>query len=56
MPFGLKNTRTVYLCLVNKMFVKQLRKTMEVYIDDMLINSKSSPYHKGHLLKMFKFL
>lgn len=42
MPFGLKNIGAIYQRLVKKMFAKQLGKTMEVYIDDMLVKSKSS--------------
>ncbi|XP_048605779.1 uncharacterized protein LOC125583196 [Brassica napus] len=39
MPFGLKNAGATYQRLVNRMFVDQLGKTMEVYIDDMLVKS-----------------
>ncbi|CAI9768182.1 unnamed protein product [Fraxinus pennsylvanica] len=36
MSFGLKNAGATYQRLVNCMFVDQLEKSMEVYIDDML--------------------
>ena len=39
MPFGLKNVRTTYQRLVNKVFVDKIGHTMEVYIDDMLVKS-----------------
>ena len=39
MPFGLKNVGATYQRLVNKMFQKQIRASMEVYIDDMLVKS-----------------
>ena len=39
MPFGLKNAGATYQRLVNKMFSDYLGKTMEVYIDDMLVKS-----------------
>ena len=39
MPFGLKNAGATYQRLVNKMFEEFLGKTMEVYIDDMLVKS-----------------
>ncbi|KAL1218059.1 RNA-directed DNA polymerase-like protein [Cardamine amara subsp. amara] len=39
MPFGLKNAGATYRRLVNKMFHEQLGKSMEVYIDDMLVKS-----------------
>ena len=37
MSFGLKNAGATYQRLVNKMFVEMLGRTMEVYIDDMLV-------------------
>ena len=37
--FGLKNAGVTYQKLVNKMFKKIIGKTMEVYIDDMLVKS-----------------
>ena len=40
MPFGLKNVGATYQRLVTKMFWPLLGKTMEVYIDGMLIKSK----------------
>lgn len=36
MPFYLKSARATYQKLVNKMFVREIRKRMEVYIDDVL--------------------
>ena len=48
-PFGLKNVGVTYQRLVTKMFRPLLRKTMEVYIDDMLIKSKECPDHTTHL-------
>ena len=35
MPFGLKNAGATYQRLVNRMFQKQIRASMEVYIDEM---------------------
>ena len=40
MPFGLKNTGATYQRLVTMMFQAQLGKTMEVYIDDMVVKYK----------------
>ncbi|KAI5344038.1 hypothetical protein L3X38_011915 [Prunus dulcis] len=40
MPFGLKNARATYQRLVNKIFKEQIGKTMEVYVDDMLVQSQ----------------
>ena len=56
MPFGLKNSRATYQRLVTKMFLPLLGKTMEVYIDDMLIKSKERPDHANHLQQAFDLL
>ena len=56
MPFGLKNARATYQRLVTKMFRPLLRKTMEVYIDDMLVKSKKRPDHTTHLQQAFELL
>ncbi|KAL5546702.1 hypothetical protein UlMin_006389 [Ulmus minor] len=45
MPFGLKNARATYQRLVNKMFKDQIGKTMEVYVDDMLVKSLKTEEH-----------
>ena len=42
MPFGLKNAGATYQWLVNKIFKEQIGRNMEVYVDDMLVKSKSS--------------
>ena len=39
MTFSLKNVDATYQRLVNKMFVDQLGKSMEVYVGDMLVKS-----------------
>ena len=56
MPFGLKNVEATYQRLVTKMFRPLLRKTMEVSIDDMLINSKELSDHTNHLQQAFDLL
>ncbi|XP_010480911.1 PREDICTED: uncharacterized protein LOC104759712 [Camelina sativa] len=45
MPFGLKNAGATYQRLVNRMFEPQRGKTMEVYIDDMLVKSMEASSH-----------
>ena len=55
-PFGLKNVWATYQRLVTKMFLPLLGKTMEVYIDDMLIKSKERPDHAAHLQHVFDIL
>lgn len=48
MPFRLKNAETTYQKLVNKMFADLIRKTMEVYVDDMLVKSLEMEDHIQH--------
>ena len=56
MPFGLKNAGATYQRLVNRMFSEQLGKTMEVYIDDMLVKSLHAEDHVSHLEECFERL
>ena len=39
MPFGLKNAGATYQRLMNRMFVSQIRRNVQVYMDDMLVKS-----------------
>ena len=56
MPFGLKNAEVTYQRLVTMIFRPLMGKTMEVYIDDMLVKSKEFPDHMQHLQETFEFL
>ena len=56
MSFGLKNARVTYQMSVTKMFRPLLGKTMEVYIDDMLVKSKERSDHAEHLQETFELL
>ena len=56
MPFGLKNVEATYQRLVTKMFRPLLGKTIEAYIDDMLVKSKERPDHATHLQEAFELL
>ncbi|CAL8115461.1 unnamed protein product [Prunus armeniaca] len=56
MPFGLKNAGSTYQRLVNQMFKDQLGKTMEVYIDDMVVKSAVKTQHLSHLQETFDVL
>ena len=49
MPFGLKNAGATYQRLVYKMFRELIEKTMEIYIDDMLVKSLEVTDHLTHL-------
>ena len=54
--FKLKNAGATYQQLVNMMFKEQISKTMEVYVDDMLVKSKIASDHVFHLADAFKIL
>ena len=56
MPFGLKNAGATYQRLVNMMFKDQIGKTMEVYIDDMVVKSRRAEDHVKHLQTAFSIL
>jgi len=56
MPFGLKNAGATYQLLVNIMFKDLLGKTMEVYIDDMLVKTAFSASHLDHFQQCFDIL
>ena len=56
MTFGLKNVGATYQRLVNKMFSKQIRRNMEVYMDDMLVKSKEELAHLNDLKETFATL
>uniref|UniRef100_A0A2N9I550 Uncharacterized protein n=1 Tax=Fagus sylvatica TaxID=28930 RepID=A0A2N9I550_FAGSY len=56
MPFGLKNAGATYQRMVTKMFKDQIGKTMEIYIDDMVVKSRSSQNHLKDLTETFRVL
>ena len=56
MPFGLKNVKVTYQRLVTKIFQPLIGRTMEVYIDDMLLKTKEHPDHTKHLQETFYLL
>ena len=56
MPFGLKNAGATYQRLVNRMFQKQIRASMEVYIEDMLVKSVKVKLHITHLAEVYQVL
>ena len=56
MPFGLKNTGPTYQRLVNKMFSKQIRRNVEVYVDDMLVKSNEESAHLDNFQETFTTL
>lgn len=53
MPFGLKNSGATYQRLVKKMLADLIGKTIEVYVDDMLVKSLKSDDHVAQLNEAF---
>jgi hypothetical protein len=49
MPFRLTNTPAFFMNLMNKVFIEELDKFVVVFIDDILIYSKSCEDHEHHL-------
>jgi hypothetical protein len=49
MSFGLTNATTYFMYLMNKVFTEYLDKFMVVFIDDILIFSKTEEEHDTHL-------
>ncbi|XP_038986795.1 uncharacterized protein LOC120112114 [Phoenix dactylifera] len=56
MPFGLKNAGATYQRLVSQIFKDQIGRSMEVYVDDMLVKSKVAQDHVTDLSKAFSIL
>ena len=56
MAFGLKNAGATYQRLVNKIFNHLIGKTMEVYVDDMLVKSLDKTNHVKYLREAFEVL
>jgi hypothetical protein len=49
MSFGLTNAQAYFMNLMNKMFMEELDKFVVVFIDDILVYSKSVEEHEQHL-------
>ena len=56
MPFGLTNAPAVFMDYMNRIFRQYLDQFVVVFIDDILIYSKSSEEHENHLRIMLNIL
>jgi hypothetical protein len=48
MSFGLMNAPTYFMYLMNKVFMEYLDKFVMVFIDDILVYSKTEGKHEEH--------
>ena len=55
-PFGLKNTGSTYQRMMTRMFKPQLGKSIEIYVDDMVVKSKVVSEHLEDLNSTFNVL
>jgi hypothetical protein len=55
-PFGLTNTPTPFMCLINSIFSQYLDNFMVVFIDNILVYSKTEEEHDEHLRIVLKTL
>ena len=56
MPFGLKNAEATYPRMMTRMFEPQLGKSIEIYIDDMVVKSKLESKYVNDLENIFEIL
>ncbi|GKF39066.1 reverse transcriptase domain-containing protein, partial [Tanacetum coccineum] len=56
MPFGLKNAGATYQRLVDKAFQKQIGRNLEVYVDDLVIKSRTEEEIMKDIEKTFRTL
>jgi hypothetical protein len=55
-PFGFSNALVVFMCLMNGVFREYLDKFVIVFLDDILIYSKSEEEHEHHLRMVLQVL
>eukprot|EP00253_Pinus_taeda_P035941 PITA_35941 len=56
LPFGFTNAPATFMCLMNSMFHRFLDKFVLIFIDDILIYSRSHEEHKKHLRMVLQTL
>jgi hypothetical protein len=55
-PFGLSNAPVVFMCLMNGVFRDYLDKFFIVFLDDILVYSKTKEEHEQHLRMVLQVL
>ena len=53
MPFGFKNAGTTYQRLVNRIFKDQIGRNVEVYVDDILLKSRTTSTFLSDMKEVF---
>jgi hypothetical protein len=54
MSFGLTNAPAYFMYLMNKVFMEYLDKFVMVFIDDILVHSRSEEEHEEHFHLAFQ--
>ena len=55
-PFGLKNARATHQRAMNAIFHEHMRKTMECYVDDIAVKSRTKGDHRADLKMVFEIM
>ena len=56
MPFGITNAPANFMFMMNNIFSKYLDRFVLVFIDDVLIYSRSKEEHEEHILIVLRVL
>jgi len=56
MPFGLKNMGATYQRVINTIFYEHIRRTMECYVDDIVVKSHAKGDHIADLKTVFDIM
>ena len=56
MPFGLKNAGSTYQRAMNAIFHKHIRKTVECYVSDIAVKSRTKGDHMADLKTVFDII